>query len=123
MKKLERLLDKLIGNKRPGDIIKELILLVELIVFTIIGINLATSYNIYILLSIVAFMLVGVIKESFIKKELFKKLNNYLRETPKATALIFFIICIIIFVLSWRYFISVIFSAILAVMFTDYIDN
>lgn len=68
-------------------------------------------------------MLVAVIKESFIKKELFKKLNNYLRETPKATALIFFIICIIIFVLSWRYFISVIFSAILAVVFTDYIDN
>lgn len=123
MKKLEKLLDKLLGNKRPSDIIKELILLVELIVFTIIGINLATSYNIYILLSIVAFMLVAVIKESFIKKELFKKLNNYLRETPKATALIFFIICIIIFVLSWRYFISVIFSAILAVVFTDYIDN
>lgn len=49
MKKLEKLLDKLLGNKRPSDIIKELILLVELIVFTIIGINLATSYNIYIL--------------------------------------------------------------------------
>lgn len=123
MKKLERLLEKLIGDKQPIDIIKDIVFLVELVVLTFVGIYLASSLNNYIMLSVIIFFWVGLIKETFLKKELFKKLNNYLRETPKATTLIFLIISVIILVLSWKYFIGMIFSSILAFIFIDYIDN
>lgn len=123
MKKLERLLEKIIGDKRPSDVLKDVIFAIELIVTAIIGILLAVTFNIYLVLSVMLFLCVLTIALVFVNKVFFRKLNDYLLETPKATTLVLCIMCTVAAVLSWKYFIGVIFSVILAFMCADYIKN
>lgn len=123
MKKLERLLEKIIGDKQPSDVLKDVIFAIELIVTAIIGILLAVTFNNYLVLSMTLFLCVLTIALVFVNKVFFRKLNNYLLEIPKATTLVLCIMCTVSAVLSWKYFIGVIFSVILAFMFADYIKN
>lgn len=150
MKKLEVLLERLrvlfgveeeiyigkiwnidITKKRTAsDIVEKIILNIIAIVFVLafmglflgLAIMIAIESNNYLFLSIMISLVTYWIVVNF-KKEFFEKLNNYLRETPKATVLIFWIIYAVVFVLSWKYFIGVIFSIILAFMFADYMKN
>lgn len=121
MKKLEKLLDKLIGDKRPSDILAALMGLAAIVLWCAIGIFWAIEGN-YLMLAFVTFACVWLVSVS-VNKIFLKKISNYLQETPKATTLIFIIICLLTSVISWSHFIGVIISAILAFMFTNYIKN
>lgn len=128
MKKLEALLDKLkvlLDEKgmRISEALGMLLMLVIMLMAEVAGIFIAIQSNIYIILSGMTFMWVWLIAACCVKKIFFNKLNNYLLETPKATALIFYIILIAILILSWKCLIGFIFSVILAFIIADYIKN
>lgn len=121
MKKLEKLLDKLIGDKRPSEILEILVSLGAILVWCVLGIFWAIEGN-YLMLAFVTFACVWKVLVS-VNKVFLKKISNYLQETPKATTLIFIIICLATLLISWSHFIGVIISAILAFMFADYMKN
>lgn len=121
MKKLEKLLDKLIGDKRPSEILAIVVSLGAILVWCVLGIFWAIEGN-YLMLAFVTFACVWKVSVS-VNKVFLKKISNYLQETPKATTLIFIIICLATLVISWSHFIGVIISAILAFMLADYMKN
>lgn len=122
MKKLEKLLNKIVGDLRPDELLKILVLIVAGLLCMGIGI-LTAIYGYYLILAIAVFYLVWFIAEYVIKKVFFKKLDDYLIKTPKATVLIYVIICVIVIALSVEHFIGVILSAILAFVVADFFKN
>ncbi len=122
MKKLEKLLNKIVGDLRPDELLKILVLIVASLLCTGIGILIAID-GYYLTLAIAVFYLVWFIAEYVIKKVFFKKLDDYLIKTPKATVLIYVIISVIVIALSVEHFIGVILSAILAFVVADFFKN
>lgn len=122
MKKLEKLLNKIVGDLRQDELLKILVLIVAGLLCMGIGI-LTAIYGYYLILAISVFYLVWFIAEYVIKKVFLKKLDDYLIKTPKATVLIYVIICVIVIALSVEHFIGVILSAILAFVVADVFKN
>lgn len=122
MKKLEKLLNKIVGDLRQDELLKILVLIVAGLLYMGIGI-LTAIYGYYLILAISVFYLVWFIAEYVIKKVFLKKLDDYLIKTPKATVLIYVIICVIVIALSVEHFIGVILSAILAFVVADVFKN
>lgn len=122
MKKLEKLLNKIVGDLRPDELLKILVLIVASLLCTGIGILIAID-GYYLTLAIAVFYLVWFIAEYVIKKVFLKKLDDYLIKTPKATVLIYVIISVIVIALSVEHFIGVILSAILAFVVADFFKN
>jgi len=110
-------------DMRQDQIIQLLTLVVLMCFFEGVGIWVAIVIQNYLLLSTFTFVWVWVITECYINKIFLKKLDNYLLETPKATTLIFWIIYIILMILSLNYFVGVILSTILAFMIGDFRKN
>ena len=71
----------------------------------------------------ITFLWVWMIQECFINKIFFKKLDNYLLQTPKATTLVFGVIFIITMILSWNYFTGFMLTTILAFIIGDFRKN
>ncbi|MCI8344469.1 MAG: hypothetical protein HFJ42_00530 [Clostridia bacterium] len=122
MKKLEKLLNKIVGDLRADELLKILVIILLGLLYTGIGILTATD-GYYLMLAIAVFYLVWFIAEYVIKKVFLKKLDDYLIKTPKATVLIYVIICVIVIALSVEHFIGVILSAILAFVVADVFKN
>ena len=91
MKKLEKLLNKIVGDLRADELLKILVIILLGLLYTGIGILTATD-GYYLMLAIAVFYLVWFIAEYVIKKVFLKKLDDYLIKTPKATVLIYVII-------------------------------
>lgn len=128
MKKLETLLQKLIkiigvNGMWSSDVAQVVTCLVLMILFGGIGIWIAVVLQKYLILSMITFLWVWMIQECFINKIFFKKLDNYLLQTPKATTLVFGVIFIITMILSWNYFVGFMLTTILAFIIGDFRKN
>lgn len=128
MKKLERLLEKLakalnLGDMEAIEFIIVVLALLTMVLFEGIGIWMAVEMQVYLILSIGTLIWVFMILNCFVNKIFFKKLDNYLSKTPKATILVFSIFCIISMTLSFNYFIGFILTTILAFMLGDFENN
>lgn len=129
MKKLEALLEKIaeicaevFEDMREEEVAGLIMFLVMMAVVEGFSIWIAVVVNFYFPLAIMTSFWVWLIG-LFVNKIFFKKLNNYLLETPKATTLIFVLIFIGTIILSCKYFIGFILSVILAFMLADYQKN
>lgn len=128
MKKIERLLEKLakalnLGDMEAIEFIIVVLALLTMVLFEGIGIWMAVEMQVYLILSIGTLIWVFMILNCFVNKIFFKKLDNYLSKTPKATILVFSIFCIISMTLSFNYFIGFILTTILAFMLGDFENN
>lgn len=128
MKKLETLLQKLIkiigvNGMWSSDVAQVVTCLVLMILFGGIGIWIAVVLQKYLILSMITFLWVWMIQECLSNKIFFKKLDNYLLQTPKATTLVFGVIFIITMILSWNYFVGFMLTTILAFIIGDFRKN
>ncbi|MCI8344470.1 MAG: hypothetical protein HFJ42_00535 [Clostridia bacterium] len=128
MKKLETLLQKLtkiigVNGMWSSDVAQVVTCLVLMLLFGGIEIWIAVVFQKYLILSMITFLWVWMIQECFINKIFFKKLDNYLLQTPKATTLVFGVIFIITMILSWNYFTGFMLTTILAFIIGDFRKN
>ena len=128
MKKLETLLQKLtkiigVNGMWSSDVAQVVTCLVLMLLFGGIEIWIAVVFQKYLILSMITFLWVWMIQECFINKIFFKKLDNYLLQTPKATTLVFGVIFIITMILSWNSFTGFMLTTILAFIIGDFRKN
>lgn len=119
---MEEKLNKIVtqADQERSEVILGLLWLVYLIFVEIAAIAVAINIHNYLLLSGITYIWVWMITECFVKKYLFKKLDNFLIKAPRTTGLVFFILFWITAAFSWKYFVAFILCIIQAFIYGEF---
>lgn len=107
-------------NRERIAIITGIYFIIMLIVMEILGIVLAVGEHNYLLLSFFTYIILMVITECFVKKNLFKKVVKALLKKTYTSNLLFFIVGCITIALSWKYFIAFLICIPQAILYGEY---
>lgn len=120
MKKLEKLLNKVADWLRKEGTIAQIVTYAIFILLEVLLFLEGILLHEYILLTLGTYIIVRLVLLDCTEKIFFKRLNKVLIETPKCTAIIFFILAIVTLIISNYSFVAVIMAVIQAVIYENF---